>query len=271
MSKSNFISFQTFKDLSTIECLLISWIISLNDAKLNICFSNEYAAKRLKTSTATITRAIARLKRLGYIKTFQPSGDKRFIHLINIPELEDLSYQVCELDGVISMITPPNHSDYTPNQNEETSSSQRLDPLITMITNNKEDNKDNNDDAVVSSFDFPFSWEKDKAFKDIINQFPQEKRLGLDEAYDMIWTELTDEEKRRVAFIVPHYLQRNIKTPNFVKRVNNYFKERFWETDEITLSLLKDKTKQIDTTKPTYTNEQIALLFKNKIKNETTN
>jgi hypothetical protein len=249
----------------------MSWIISLNDAKQNICFSNEYAGRLLRVSTPTITRAIARLKTLGFINTFQPLGDKRFIHLLNRPEIEDISIQVCDLEGVINLTTPPNQNDYTPNQNEETPSSQRLDPLINMITNNKEDNKDNNDDAVVSSFDFPFSWEKDKAFKDIINQFPQEKRLGLDEAYDMIWTELTDEEKRRVAFIVPHYLQRNIKTPNFVKRVNNYFKERFWETDEITLSLLKDKTKQIDTNKQTYTNEQIALLFKNKIKNETTN
>ncbi len=53
-----FIIYRPFKDLSTIECLLMSWIISLNDKKRTICFSNEYAGNMLNVSDRTIRTSI---------------------------------------------------------------------------------------------------------------------------------------------------------------------------------------------------------------------
>ena len=99
-----FIIYKPYKDLSTTECLLMSWIISLNDAKQAVCFSNQYASKMLKVSIPTITRSVAHLKSLGLINTFQPLGDKRFIHLIKKPELENISLEVCDLDVLVHLI-----------------------------------------------------------------------------------------------------------------------------------------------------------------------
>ena len=93
-----FIIYKPYKDLSTIECLLMSWIISLNDAKQTICFSNEYASKTLKVSDRTISSSVSKLKLLGYINTFQ-TRERRVIYLIKHPELENISLEVCDLIG----------------------------------------------------------------------------------------------------------------------------------------------------------------------------
>lgn len=226
-----FIIYRPYKDLSWVESMLMSWIISLNDAKQAVCFSNEYASKMLKVSVPTITRSISKLKEKGYINTFQPLGDKRFIHLLNYPEIEVISFQSCDLEGVINMTTPTNHSDYTPNHNDYTPSSQGLDPLITLITNNIEDKKDNNDTLV--------SYETDVRFNKIVQQFPKSKQKGIQEAYDYTWLFLKEDDKKEIEKIVPVYIQRNKETPNYIKPINKYFNEKFWITDDISLTLLK--------------------------------
>jgi len=97
--KEQFIIYKPYKDLSTIECLLMSWIISLNDARQTICFSNEYAGKTLKVSDRTIRSSVSKLKSLGYINTFQ-TRDRRFIYLVKYPEIEVINFQSCDLEGV---------------------------------------------------------------------------------------------------------------------------------------------------------------------------
>jgi hypothetical protein len=228
-----FIIYKPYKDLSTTECLLMSWIISLNDAKQAICFSNQYASKMLKVSVPTITRSVAQLKSLGFINTFQPFGDKRFIHLIKKPELENISLEVCDLEGVEDLITHDNQNEYTPNQNDTYPSSQGLEPIITTITNNIEYKKDNNDTTLY-----------DLRFNKIVELFPKSKHKGVDEAYNYTWLFLNDEDKKQIEKILPVYIQRNKQTPNYIKQISNYFNEKFWITDEISLSLLKEnKTK----------------------------
>ena len=222
-----FIVYRPYKDLSWVESMLMSWIVSLNDAKQVVCFSNEYAGRLLKQSPRNISRAISKLKSLGLINTFQPLGDKRFIHLLKKPDVEDISLQSCDLEGVVNMTTPPNHNDYTP-------SSQGLDPLITMITNNKEDNKDNNITLA--------SYEADTRFNKIVGLFPKSKQKGIEEAFNYVWLFLKEDDKKQIEKILPVYIQRNQDEPKFIKPVNKYFNEKFWITDDISLSLLKGKT-----------------------------
>jgi hypothetical protein len=126
---------------------------------------------------------VAQLKSLGFINTFQPFGDKRFIHLIKKPELENISLEVCDLEGVEDLITHDNQNEYTPNQNDTYPSSQGLEPIITTITNNKEYKKDNNDTTLY-----------DLRFNKIVELFPKSKHKGVDEAYNYTWVFLSDRE-----------------------------------------------------------------------------
>ena len=182
------------------------------------------------------------MKTLGFINTFQPLGDKRFIHLLNRPEIEDISIQVCDLEGVVNLITPPNHNDYTPNHNDYTPSSQGLDPLITMITNNKEDNKDYNTQHTTN--EILIEWKEDKRFCKVASVFPENKLKEIKRAYDYFWLFLPENDKLEIERTLPTYIQRNQTNKNYIKQIDKYFESRFWITDETTLSLLKQKPVQ---------------------------
>ena len=52
-----FIVYRPYKDLSWVESMLMSWIVSLNDAKQVVCFSNEYASKLLKLASKMASAA----------------------------------------------------------------------------------------------------------------------------------------------------------------------------------------------------------------------
>lgn len=231
-----FIIYKPYKDLSTIECLLMCWIVSLHNARQPVCFSNEYASRVLKVSVSTITRAITNLKSLGFINTFQPLGDRRFIHLLKQPEIEVINLEVCDLEGVINLTTPPNQIDDTPNQIDDTPSSQRRDPLVNLTTNNKEYNKAYNDTN--ASYDY------DLRFKNIINQFPKSKQKGIEDAYNYTWIFLKEEDKKQIEKVIPLYLKRNEQTPIFIKTIAAYFNDKFWITDEITLNLIPKPEKK---------------------------
>jgi hypothetical protein len=236
--KEVFIVYRPYKDLSWVESMLMSWIVSLNDAKQAVCFSNEYAGRLLKQSPRNISRSISKLKSLGFINTFQPLGDKRFIHLINKPEIEDISFQSCDLEGIVNMTTPHRQDDYTHSNNDYTPTTNVLHPIDNLSINNKEDNKDNNDTQA--------SYETDLRFNKIVGLFPKSKQKGIQEAFDYTWLFLNDDEKKQIEKILPVYIQRNKDEPKFIKPVNKYFNEKFWITDDISLTLLKEnKTKPV--------------------------
>ena len=228
--KDTFISYRPYTDLTLVESMLMSWIISLNDAKQSICFSNEYASKMLKVSIPTITRSVSSLKKKGFINTFQPLGDKRFIHLVKYPEIEVIGFQSCDIEGIVNMTKPDSQDDYTPIHNEETPSSKRLNPLITEITNNKEYKKDNN---IAQA-----SYESDLRFMKIIQLFPKGKQMGIEDAYNYTWLFLKESDKIDIEKILPVYIQRNQNEPKYIKPINKYFNEQFWKIDEVSLSLL---------------------------------
>jgi len=229
-----FIIYRPYKDLSWVESMLMSWIISLNDAKQAVCFSNEYASRLLKQSPRNISRSISNLKQLGFINTFQPLGDKRFIHLLNKPEVEDISFQSCDLEGVVNMTTPHRQDVYTHRQDDYTPTTNVLPPIDTMSINNKEHKKDNN---TLASYDLRFN--------KIVELFPKSKQKGIDEAFNYVWIFLKEDDRKQIEKILPVYIQRNKDEPKFIKPVNKYFNEKFWITDDISLSLLKgNNTKQ---------------------------
>jgi hypothetical protein len=235
--KEVFIVYRPYKDLSTIECLLMSWIISLNDARQTICFSNEYAGKLLKVSDRTIRSSVSKLKSLGHINTFQ-TRDRRFIYLNNRPEIENISLEVCNIDGVENTSTQEEIISIQGGKDFHTD--RKIIPLgeENISTYNKEDNKDNNDTQA--------SYETDLRFNKIVGLFPKSKQKGIQEAFDYTWLFLNDDEKKQIEKILPVYLQRNKDEPKFIKPVNKYFNEKFWITDDISLTLLKEnKTKPV--------------------------
>lgn len=222
-----FIVYRPYKDLSWVESMLMSWIVSLSDAKQVVCFSNEYAGRLLKQSPRNISRAISKLKSLGLINTFQPLGDKRFIHLLKYPEIEVINFQSCDLEGIDNMTTHHRQNDYTPTTNH-------LPPIDNLSINNKEDNKDNNIERA--------SYEMDTRFNKLVGLFPKSKQVGIEEAFNYVWIFLNEDDKKQIEKILPVYIQRNMKEdPKFIKKVNVYFNERFWIIDDISLSLLNGK------------------------------
>lgn len=94
--KDRFIKFRVYEGLSQSECLLMSLIISLNEAGNVICFSNEYASFSLGSSISSVKRDLKKLRDLGYIETTSPSM-KRKIKLINKPKVLDFSIEECEI------------------------------------------------------------------------------------------------------------------------------------------------------------------------------
>ena len=143
------------------ENILMSLIVGLKSSNKTICFSNKYAALKCGVSIPTITRTISKFVEEGYISCyFTHTG--RIIHLLKEPILEE-EFEDCDIN-----ITPdntddtpnhtdytPNHTDYTPNHTDDTPSSQGLDPLITVITNNIDYNiVDNIDYKIDNNIDY---------------------------------------------------------------------------------------------------------------------
>ena len=235
--KEQFIIYKPYKDLSTIECLLMSWIISLNDARQTICFSNEYAGKTLKVSDRTIRSSVSKLKSLGYINTFQ-TRDRRFIYLVKYPEIEVINFQSCDLEWVENTSTQEEIVSIQGGNNFHTDRKELPFREEKSSTYNIDNNKDNNDTLA--------SYETDTRFNKIVGLFPKSKQKGIEEAFNYTWLFLNDDDKKQIEKILPVYIQRNKDEPKFIKPVNKYFNEKFWITDDISLSLLKgNKTKPL--------------------------
>ena len=247
--KDTFISYRPYKDLTWVESMLMSWIISLSDAKQSICFSNEYASKMLKVSDRTISSSISKLKSSGYINTFQ-TRERRFITLLKRPEVEDISFQSCDLEGLENNSTESGNNFNTekkilPHRVENISTqtgnnfqpdTKPLQPRVeNMTTNNKEYKKDNN---IAQA-----SYESDLRFTKIVGLFPKGKQMGIEDAYNYTWLFLKEEDKKEIETILPVYIQRNQNEPKYIKPINKYFNEQFWKSDDVSISLLNKPTK----------------------------
>jgi hypothetical protein len=215
----------------------MSWIISLNDARQTICFSNEYAGKTLKVSDRTIRSSVSKLKSLGYINTFQ-TRDRRFIYLVKYPEIEVINFQSCDLEWVENTSTQEEIVSIQGGNNFHTDRKELPFREEKSSTYNIDNNKDNNDTLA--------SYETDTRFNKIVGLFPKSKQKGIEEAFNYTWLFLNDDDKKQIEKILPVYIQRNKDEPKFIKPVNKYFNEKFWITDDISLSLLKgNKTKPL--------------------------
>lgn len=230
-----FIVYRPYKHLSPTESLLMSWIISLNDNQRTICFSNEYAGNMLNVSDRTIRSAISKLKSLGFINTFI-TREKRIIYLVRKPEVKDVSVEVCDILGEENTSIQGGKNNL-PDRKELPSRQETISVREEISsTYNKEYNKDNNDTTPCDT---------DLRFNKIVQLFPKGKQIGIQEAYDYVWQFLKEEDKKTIEKILPVYIQRNKETPNYIKPINKYFNEQYWNSDTISLTLL-NKPKKVE-------------------------
>ncbi len=118
-----FIQYRPYKGLNNIECQLMSWIVGLHKQNKTICFTNRYASFVFRVSESTITRGLKGLLDKGYVESYQPYGDKRFIRVLEIPPVEEFNDEVCDLevsdDRVVNMTTGGSQFDEGYSQSDE--------------------------------------------------------------------------------------------------------------------------------------------------------
>lgn len=232
-----FIVYRPYKDLSWVESMLMSWIVSLSDAKQVVCFSNEYAGRLLKQSPRNISRAISKLKSLGLINTFQPLGDKRFIHLLKYPEIEVINLQSCDLEGIDNMTTPHRQDVYTHSHNDYTPTTNVLPPIDKVSINNIEYNKEYNKDVSMLVEPYPTDFIKlvelykedgvntERAFSSWNKLDIQQKKMALDNVGKyLLYLQKANKNKKELHF----YLSDGAFTWNAVK---NYREQKKVITD----------------------------------------
>jgi len=235
---SNFIIFQNYKGFKNYENILMSLIVGLDKTKRTICFSNSYAALKCGVTTRTIIRTINNFVEDGYITCQHTNNNSRIIKLIKQPNLLDY-VETCDMSENETSVTD-NHTSMTQVHTPMTQVHEGGD----MVShNNIEYNIDNNIEASYGDDLIFFAWKNDNRFLNVINQFPENKRIGMKEAYDFTWQFLEEKDKLEIEKTLPMYINRNNKNLNYIKSVKNYFNDKFWITDKITLDLLNKKTK----------------------------
>ena len=230
---NKFIIFQNYDNFKNHENILMSLIVGLHNSNKTICFSNYYASLKCGVTTRTIIRTINDFVEKGYITCDYINNNGRIIKLIKQPPLFDY-VEDCDM-GVTE-----NHTPMTQVHTPMTQSHRGGDRVS---HNNIEYNIDNNIEASYGDDLIFFAWKNDNRFLNVINQFPENKRIGIKEAYDFTWQFLEEKDKLEIEKTLPMYISRNNKDLNYIKSVKNYFNDKFWIKDQITLDLLKKKNK----------------------------
>jgi DNA-binding MarR family transcriptional regulator len=255
-----FIKYRPFQGLDNIECLLMSWIDGLHKSNKPVCFTNRYAGFVLGVSESTITRSLKKLSTNGYITTYQPFGDKRFIKLVELPSIRNFSDEVCELelpeDRVVNMTTGGSQNDERYSQNDETGSHTDEGGVV-RLTSNKIEHKIE-DKIVVSECEHTHPLYP-KPFLEIVEKY-KDKNDRLDYTYER-WKELNPTEQK-VAFdsvdLYFVYLSRYGKTK---KHLQYYLQDKVFNWDGLDkMKQSKNKitpTKMTDEEKVAWTMEQI--------------
>lgn len=106
------------KDLSINEKCLLVEIQSLDTEETHCYASNEYFAEFFQCSIPTITRAITKLKNLGYIETENVDGRHRIIKMISLTNQNDEApSSKCSTNNIINNKVNNNSSSITTTSN----------------------------------------------------------------------------------------------------------------------------------------------------------
>lgn len=231
-----FIKYRPYQGLDTIERLLMSWIVGLHDSKKTICFSNQYAGKVIETSDRTIRTKINLLVEKGFIKT-HITPTRRFIQVIKIPILENISVDVCDLEEPTEK---QGGNNFHPPQENISIGEEIVSTGEEIVSTYKIDYKI--EDKIVVSECAPTHPLYPKSFLELVEKY-KDKNDRLDYTYQR-WTELNTTE-RKVAFdsvdLYFLYLSRSRKTK---KHLQYYLQDKVFNWDGL------DKMKQ-NQNKPT--------------------
>lgn len=217
-----FIKYRPFEGLDNIECLLLSWIEGLHKSNKPVCFTNRYAGFVLGVSESTITRSLKKLSTNGYITTYQPFGDKRFIKLVELPPIRNFSDEVCELDlpedRVVKMTTGGNQNDEGYSQIDEGG-------VVRLTTNKIEDKIE---DKIVSESTHPHPIYP-PPFLELVEKY-KDKNDKMEYTYQR-WSELNPTE-RQVAFdSVDLYFVYLSRTGKVKKHLQYYLQDKVFNWD----------------------------------------
>jgi hypothetical protein len=240
-----FIQYRPYKDLSLIESCLMSLIVGFSKTGLEICFSNQYAAKLFNTSERTISRTITDLIDKKYITVYK-TQTRRIIYLKIEPEIIDLETALCEVDN---LSTQDRQNDYAGIDK----SVSRIDNLTTphrsivhtgidnMSTNNI-DNKIDNKIVVVAQ------WKAPTPYSEEFISFVEKYKEGYDRAERAYieWNELSDDDMKLALESVESYLIYLQRKKTIKYDLDYYLKTKPW-----TWSTLKGIKKELNKTTTT--------------------
>lgn len=226
-----FIQYRPYKDLSLIESCLMSLIVGFSKTGLDICFSNQYAAKLFNTSERTISRTITDLIDKKYI-TYYKTQTRRILYLKKEPEILNLEISLCDIDN---SSTQDRHNDYTGIDKSVNSIDKSSTPSGTFVhtridnvSTNNIDNKIDNNIAVAAVVSGVVENNKSE-FDRFQSYFPQGKN-SITHNELMLWDTMSSRDKQICLQLTPFYVEFHMKNGkgNFIKNINKFLNEGFW-------------------------------------------
>lgn len=233
-----FIQYRPYKDLSLIESCLMSLIVGFSKTGLDICFSNQYAAKLFNTSERTISRTITDLIDKKYITVYK-TQTRRIIYLKIEPEIIDLETALCEVDN---MSIQDRQNDYAGIDKSSTLYRQYVHTGIDKLSTNNIDNKIDNKIVAVAE------WKTPTPYSEEFISFVEKYKEGYDRAERayLEWNELSNDDMKLAIESVESYLiylQR--------KKSNKYDLDYYLKIKPWTWSTLKSIKKELNKTTTT--------------------
>jgi hypothetical protein len=251
MKQLNYIPVYNFVGLNLYELLVMSLIYNYHRQGMVVCPSNEYIANKFRTHKNTITRTITSLKTQGFIEiTITPT--KRFIKVLRVPEILELSDEVCELEDD----TNTHLKGYTSHPTGEGVSPDRLEGITPQVRGSHltgehivkkiiKNNKEESSSVVADSYPPDFlSFVEDYGDEDTY------LKLGFE-----LWNELSDSEKSKARSMVQAYFTYSLETNKSKKPLHFYLKDSVWTWGSVIRVFKRPKPK------PVLTNEDKLRMF----------
>jgi SOS-response transcriptional repressor LexA len=223
----------------------MSLIVGFSKTGLDICFSNQYAAKLFNTSERTISRTITDLIDKKYI-TYYKTQTRRILYLKKEPEILNLEISLCDIDN---SSTQDRHNDYTGIDKSVNSIDKSSTPSGTFVhtridnvSTNNIDNKIDNKIVVVAQ------WKAPTPYSEEFISFVEKYKEGYDRAERAYieWNELSDDDMKLALESVESYLIYLQRKKTIKYDLDYYLKTKPW-----TWSTLKGIKKELNKTTTT--------------------
>jgi len=257
MEETSFIKFQSYQGCSVVENALLSLIMSFSKSTQRVCFTNDYAAIVIGSSSRTISRLVSFFEDKGYITTYIDNGNRRYIYPAKYPALVDVNKIECELENTPTTDCLPT-TNVLPYHDKMSIGDRQIDERPTtdcltgvdkMTTNKKEDKKEEKKEHKVPAHTLDFNT--------LFSLYPssQEPRCRK------LWVELNEEEKKEaIGFIEIYdvYLNGGSRKPLYF-----YLEDKEWTKPKYSKHIQSQRSTQTEQTKIQRYKEQLDKLFQN--------